>query len=717
MSEKLTIFAQNITIMAKNNKYNYNNTKKAQEKGKPSFVTAAPSKEKKEKKQMFVTKTELMVTTIISLLLFVGLAAYELICNNSDTLFMAQSRSMFTFGSQFFEEMTKAPGSLAAWLGCYFTQFFYHPTLGASMLIGFWCLLFFLIKKAYRLSNAWSVVILIPLALLLISIIHNGYWIYYLKQPGYWFRETFSFIYTVCSVWAVSRLGAMKRGVIAQSLLSVILIAVGYYYFGYYALLAGVCIIVNEWCDVKRKNYMEKGITSGVVAISAFVTPSFYCNYIFTEMRSDSRFLASFPIFQQDGFTDTMHSYPFIAVSLILIALPIINLIREEYITANKWAYRVAVIAVLAGMIWFVDKKDFKDYNYHAELRMYDAVDNQRWDEVLDESAKYTQYSYEQRQAGNKDAHPTREMVIFTHLALLNEGKMGNEMFKFNNFSSNPYVPDTTIEKRTKLGANGKQEVVLDDNGNAVMDTLCLRVHMVQTAGSLIYYNHAKTNFAYRWCIENSVEFGYTFDDTKLLARCALVSGEWDVAKKYLDILKQSIYYKDWAEKYYPILKNHALIKKFHEFDNILELYNHMGTTLDGDQGLCEMYLLNYFANTMNKDSKLLQELTLNYAMINKDIQLFWPRFFLYAQLHRNEDMPVHYQEAAYLYGNLERAVDISGMPFSDTVKQRYASFQQISQSYLQQRMTQEQVRDLMESTFGDTFYWFYFFCRDVKSY
>ena len=143
-----------------------------------------------------------------------------------------------------------------------------------------------------------------------------------------------------------------------------------------------------------------------------------------------------------------------------------------------------------------------------------------------------------------------------------------------------------------------------------------------------------------------------------------------------------------------------------------------MGTVLDGDNGLCEMYLLNYFSNTMNKDSKLLQELTLNYALIQKDIQLFWPRFFLYAQLHKGEEMPVHYQEAAYLYGNLERqTVDISNMPFDKNLIQRYNSFQQLSQSLLSSGMKAPEVGQAMKASYGDTFYWFYFFCRDIHSY
>ena len=110
--------------------------------------------------------------------------------------------------------------------------------------------------------------------------------------------------------------------------------------------------------------------------------------------------------------------------------------------------------------------------------------------------------------------------------------------------------------------------------------------------------------------------------------------------------------------------------------------------------------------------------MTLNYALIQKDIKLFWPRFFLYASLHEGESMPVHYQEAAYLYGHLEpETVNISGMPFDQKVKDSYTGFQQMSQSLLQTGMKPKDVGEAMKSAYGGTFYWFYFFCRDVHSY
>jgi hypothetical protein len=56
-------------------------------------------------------------------------------------------------------------------------------------------------------------------------------------------------------------------------------------------------------------------------------------------------------------------------------------------------------------------------------------------------------------------------------------------------------------------------------------------------------------------------------------------------------------------------------------------------------------------------------------------------------------------------------------MPFDKNVVDRYNGFQQLSQSLLSSGMKTQAVGEAMKSSYGDTFYWFYFFCRDIRSY
>ena len=135
---------------------------------------------------------------------------------------------------------------------------------------------------------------------------------------------------------------------------------------------------------------------------------------------------------------------------------------------------------------------------------------------------------------------------------------------------------------------------------------------------------------------------------------------------------------------------------------------------LSSDQSIVEKFLMEHFVRDNSQD-KLYQDQSLNAALWMKDIQMFWPFFNQYARNHANEHMPIHYQEAAYLYGHLENEVDISHMPFDEQVKRDYEEFMATAQQY--RGMKEEQLRHIMYPRFGKTFYFEYFLIRNQKMY
>ena len=114
-------------------------------------------------------------------------------------------------------------------------------------------------------------------------------------------------------------------------------------------------------------------------------------------------------------------------------------------------------------------------------------------------------------------------------------------------------------------------------------------------------------------------------------------------------------------------------------------------------------------------DDKLYKEMSLISALWEKDIQKFWPRFFDYASTLNGAHMPVHFQEAAYLYGNLEHEVDISKMPFDDQVKRDYAAFMDLANNATSE--SEDVMRPIFYERFGHTFYYNYFFVHDLYLY
>ena len=613
------------------------------------------------------------LTPWISICAFAILAWIMLVVKNSDYLYLVQERSLFSDTEVFFNERMAVPSGLIQWIGCYLTQLFYYPMLGSSVLIGIWVITFFAMKHAFKLSDRWSAVLIIPLAALLCSVVDLGYWVYYLKSPGYWFAQSLCFLFTVIGIWIGRLCGKSIWGKMAWMTVWTV---GGYPLLGVYALF-GTAVMAIMTLNQRREGllYVAKIV---LAAALIGVVPLLWYN-IYTTFRIEDAWITGLPLFYADKNLSLIPSIPFVvaAVALTGISLASALISKKQDSELSKLSKTQLVLASFATLLLCslgVNYFNFDDYNYHAEIRMYRAVDEQRWNDVLAEMADIPD-------------DPTREMVMFKNIALMNTGETGDKMFKYANTGKPPHVYDS------------------------------LAVHMVQTAGSMIYYQYGKANFAYRWCVENGVEFGYNIDNLKLMTKCAIVSGEPVLAMKYINILKTTTFHKEWAKRFEKLIIENTDIATAPEFGIISHLRLFKNIT-DGDQGLCEMYILNYFANTMNKDDKILQETTLAYSLIQKDIQLFWPRFFLYATLHGNEQMPIHYQEAAYLYGHLEKQVDISKMPFDkDRIVNRYNQFGQVSQAFLRQGMSNEQVGKAMKASFGDTFWWFYYFCNDIKSY
>lgn len=640
---------------------------------------------------------------------------YYLFTKNSDVLYMAQDRSFFSFDQSFLTQCLLQPEGMVLYVSSYLTQLFYNPIVGTIALLAIWIASFFISKKAFGVPSSLAGILAVPSAALLLGIIGVGYWLYYIKQPGYWFASSVGYLLSVAIVLVHRMLYDGAKGNAAKIVIPavwVLIAAANYFYIGWFSLLALAYIAVNSF--FMWRNSQERNITTlaaGIaIPIIAAVAMPFIGYYFFNEIRQEDLWMCGMPRFEQglsDGdlsVNDTMQTIPYIILAATPLLFPILSILKNKVNAVMSLCINIAVFVVLG--LW-INERQYDDYNFKTECRMYEAAIENDWDKVLSEMT------------GLPD-DATREMVLLKNIALFNKGNIGEQMFKYNNMGRNPYVPDT-IAITPHLDENGEQKLI---DGKPLNDTIMLHPHLVQTAAPLIYYHHGKTNFSYRWLIENMVEYGPKNGDIQLLAMNSLVNGEMEVAKKYLTLLQSTPNYKEWADRYMPITSTPSKIKDFHEFDHICELRDNMGTTLDGDNGLPEMYLISYFANTMNKDNAYLQEMTLVYSLVNKDIQLFWPRFFLYAQMHKDvKSMPRHYQEAAYLYGNLEHSVDISRLPFDKEVITSYQSFQSTSQQLMQtqQRLTgkidEVQVANEMKELYGDTFYWFYFFCRGVHSY
>lgn len=592
---------------------------------------------------------------------FIGVLSYIFLYKDySDVLTRVESLNLFIDTKDYLLDCLKNPGGLLTWGGTFFTQLFYHPGYGVTVLALIWIVTFLLIKRAFSISNTYSPLALIPIACLMVSILQIGYWIYYIKHPGYFFSESLG-VMAVALLVLASR--PYRYGIIGS-----ILAAVTYPLFGYYSLVALLCIAIF---NVVNKNF----IATGIATVLGIATPLIQRNF-FTTIHPDEAFSAGFPIFAQAENTESYLSMPFVFIIIALAILAIVHKLPEP--KGRKWNYAIAVvnIIIVAGMAYTISAKTYNDPCFKAECKVYKDAEQQNWDDIL-----YT--------INKVPGNVTRELTMMKNIALFYSGDIGNQMYHYSDAGQKPNVSDS------------------------------LKVHMSDTSAPLILLHHGKTNFAHRWAIENGVEFGFNVANIKIVALTSLISGETKVARKYLDILSHTMYHKEWADHYRPLLKNPKLIKNYPEFKNILKLYRFMSNRLDSDMGLCERYLLNYFSTSFCVDDVYTEEMCMAYALMSKDIRTFWQQLFLYVRLHPGAKMPIHYQEAAYLYGLVEpQTMDTSHMPFDeDKIIGRYAAFIQRVQQLMQMGKNEKEAGEAVKAEFGDTYWWSYYFVRGLEYY
>ncbi len=580
-----------------------------------------------------------------------------------DFFFRSQELSLFLPGSLFFTQQMALPGGFITWVSAFLTQFFYYPWLGILLLVSLWTFMYWATVRLFRLAPQWALLALV-LPLGCMAVLANvGYWLFHLKTVGFMYCATLGFLSSLLII-AVYRVIPSRFRVYW----AVVAVFGGYALFGYYALLAAVCMVVDF---VWTEHLLVRRIAQPfVLLLVAAITPVVWY-YVYTQINFNDIYLALLPVYI-DPDIDFMQWIPYIVCSVVFCLLPLIakkGVDGKEQKGLFYTRYKIVYwgVQVLIGVALFYGVKTYwyNDPNYRAELFMNRASLVGNWDAVIE-------------RAHQEEQEPTRLMVMLKNLALFRQGRVGDEMFRFPDGGAKP---------------------------NAKFDE-----RMLQVGGKQIYMNYAKLNFCYRWCLEDAVEYGMKVEYIKYMIQCSILSGDNNLARRYIRTLKKTLFHAKWAEEQEKFLNDPSLIRKNPLYRDITKLLVYEDY-LDGDMSLAEIYLLNVFSHTWS-DEPLYQEMSMASTLVMKDIPLFWPRFIEYAQTHQR--IPVHYQEAAVLYCYLEHQYDPNQLPIDESVMQRFQRFQDLINQ--NPGKSEDMLRPLFKTQFGDTFWYFYFFVRNVKS-
>lgn len=598
------------------------------------------------------------------ILLFVALWAV-LSFLESAQLHRIQDLSLFLPTELFFDEIMKSPAGALSYIGTFLVQFFYYPFVGAAIYVALLYATYLLVRKVFDIPQRWAFVALVPVVLLLATNTQMGYWIYYIKTPGFYYVLLLGVILMLLAMWLNKKLPMWAKFIF------VALWTACYPLFGIYSLAGALLMALHSFGTQKKKTAPALLLLFATALVAVVPAVYYYC---YTSSSLILMYLAGVPGYQWSIFGDDYFAsviWPMWTPYLLLfITFALMSALcgkkAHRMLDARYKLVQTALLLSIVGAswaYWFIDE------NFHVELAQNRAMWNEDWKRVVE--------------LGNVSGTPTRLVVMNRNIALLRIGRAGEEMFK---------MPD----------------------GSAVMKSP-VSVRLTQTGGKMAYYQYGRFSFCYRWCIEDAVEYGWKVEYLKHAVRSMIAVGEYKLASRYINILKKTLFHKEWAEKCEALIEKPQSIENNPEYAIPRQMFSYKNT-LDVDESYVEAYLINTMVSPLFVNpSPLCTEASLMHALIRKDTQLFWNTIVNYLNNHKNFRIPTHYQEALMLYGNIDRRADISKFKFDAPIQKRFRDFMKLSAKY--KGMTEEEMAPYFkEAGFDDTYWYFYFFIRDIKS-
>lgn len=606
--------------------------------------------------------------------------------------------SVFLFDKQFISDSFTIPGGFLGLVGSFLTQFLHISWLGALLWVILLLIAYQLTIRVFCIPGNYSPLALIPVALLIIGNMSLGYGVFFMREQDHFFAPLLGYFVSLIPVAFTRRFSTTWSRMLILS----VWIIIGFPLFGTFAFtgaLAAACSTLIQR-NLPRKDRIILFFTTIVlIIIIPLIIYSAYTSY-----RLVDSWTVGLPSISDDNWTRTMRA-PFQLALLCQIVFALIsNYLSAKPLSAFRSIVFQSIIYIITiALVWGLW---FKDYNFRTELAMSEAVDRYDWDRTI-EIFKHAEKAHATSDAkafasrskkiasahsndeiadivnryNNRFFEPTRVMVLYRDLALLKTNRALDEAF------------------------------TMKDGGR--MQKARYPIPMVWQSGRQLYFQYGLPNLCYRWCIEDAVEHGWSVSTLKYMALMSILTGEKDMAIKYIDKLDKTLFYKKWARQNRLLVQDLQLAYSTNPFNSIIN-YMCFDDRMSNDMGKTEVFLINHFLNSEPQTATPEYDRTaLLFAMRTQNIPRFWERLFYYINSNDFNNLPNSVQEAALLYNSLEK--EEMQLPLDNKVIESYDAFNRYVQNH--------PIRDMKESEypyyqkFGKTFYYFYYFMRNLQTY
>ena len=520
---------------------------------------------------------------------------------------------LFLFTPSYFTERISVPGGLADYVAEFITQFYYVYALGAILLaLVFFCLqrLTWVLMRRSGVSQSWYLLSFIPtVALWALMGNENVLLSFAIALLG---MEEIMLHYIIVR--------DHSRGWTAPAVYLLIAIPVGYWLFGPVTIGVALVGIYSPSLTLpkrERKSNLKTLLTpwgQTLLSVLYFVLIVWLCG-LFLQYPYYKLF-GGINYFRYPAVIPVMQ---WVVVALFaLLPLAASNLPHLEGKKAMRTEIAQIVVVVLAAVPLL--RLSFDGATY--ELIDYDyLVRTHQWQRIIEKAEKH--------QASSPMS------VSCVNLALAMQGQLCDRLFEFYQNGAEGLFPTFTRDMTSPLPT------------------------------AEVFYQLGMVNDAERYTFEAQEaipNYRKSGRLTRRIAQCEIINGNYAVAAKYLRMLENSLFYRQWAKSQERFLYNSAAVKADPEYGRLRDIRIKHHDYLFSDQEMDQMLGL-LLVDNKKYDNRMAYEYLIAYELLQRDLDRFM-QYYPLGRFVQFDHIPYAIQQV--LIGSwLQRHNTLQGMPYS----------------------------------------------------
>ena len=562
---------------------------------------------------------------ILSLLFAVAVAlfwAFPYRC----ALSYQEQYQLFLFTPSYFTERISVPGGLADYVAEFITQFYYVYALGTILLaLVFFCLqrLTWVLMRRSGVSPSWYLLSFIPtMALWALMGNENVLLSFAIALLG---MEEIMLHYIIVR--------DHSRGWTAPAVYLLIAIPVGYWLVG--PVVIGLSLILMSDSQIQSnvsvtniKSAQAQSPAEEKVHRKPLVTPLGWMLlsvlYFVAIVWLCGRIL-QYPYYKLFGGINYFR-YPGVipVMQWVVVALFALLPLVASYLPRleGKKAMRAKIAQLVVIVLAAVPLLRFSFDRATYELIDYDyLVRTHQWQRIIEKAGKH--------QASSPMS------VSCVNLALAMQGQLCDRLFEFYQNGAEGLFPTFTRDMTSPLPT------------------------------AEVFYQLGMVNDAERYTFEAQEaipNYRKSGRLTRRIAQCEIINGNYGVAAKYLRMLENSLFYRQWARSQERFLYNSAAVKADPEYGRLRDIRIKHHDYLFSDQEMDQMLGL-LLVDNKKYDNRMAYEYLIAYELLQRDVNRFM-QYYPLGRFVQFDHIPYAIQQV--LIGSwLQRHNTLQGMPYS----------------------------------------------------